>query len=226
MSRSLFARRTAAAVVAGAAVLLGAGAMGALRQDAAPLPKPAVSGGMTLTEALAKRRSVKAYSDRALTPEQIGQLCWAAQGVTQQEKGLRTAPSAMVLYSVHVFVVDSAGVHEYLPKEHALKTLRTENVVAELRGIPANPPSLGGAPAVIVLGLDLAPLAAKAGPRAERYALMEAGHVAQNVLLQATALGLGSIPVGGFDEAKVTALLKLPEGIRPVYLLPVGYARQ
>jgi len=75
---------------------------------------------------------------------------------------------------------------------------------------------------VLVLTATIGPLEARVGPRAERYAFMEAGHVAENVLLQATALGLGSIPVGGFDEAKVNDVLKLPEGTRPIYLLPIG----
>jgi len=198
------------------------GMAGARQEGATALPRPSTSGGMSLTEALAKRRSVRAYAPRALTPSEVGQLCWAASGITEPSKGLRTAPSAMTLYSIHIYVVDARGVHEYLPKEHALKTLHATDVMADLRAIPPNPPTLGGAPAVIVLGVHLAPLEARVGARAERYAMMEAGHVAQNVLLQATALGLGSIPVGGFDEAKVNALLKLPEGVRPVYLLPAG----
>ncbi len=186
------------------------------------LPKPSTRGGMSLDEALAKRRSCRSYAKTPLTAEQVSQLCWAAQGTTEPEKGLRTAPSAMALYSIHVYLVHTKGVHEYVPKEHALKTLRTDNVLEELRAIPPNPANLGGAPVIMVLGMDLAPLEARAGAKAERYACMEAAHIAENVLLEATALGLGSIPVGGFDEARVTELLKLPEGIRPVYLLPLG----
>ncbi len=203
--------------------LLGGLSAAALRQDAAsPLPKPATSGGMSLTEALAKRRSCTAYSNKPLTSDQIGQLCWAAQGITEPTRGFRTAPSAMALYSIRVYVVDSAGVHEYLPKEHALKTLRADDLVAGLQALVAKPAGLGGATTAMILGMNLAPLAERAGPRAEKFAAMEAGHIAENVLLQATALGLGSIPVGGFDEAKVHDLLKLPEGIRPVYILPLG----
>ncbi|NLH98133.1 MAG: SagB/ThcOx family dehydrogenase [Chthonomonadales bacterium] len=195
----------------------------ALRQGgSAPLPKPNTSGGMSLTEALAKRRSCTAYTDKPLSPEQIGQLCWAAQGITEPAKGLRTAPSAMTLYSVHVYIVDSAGVHEYLPKEHALSTLRADDLVAGLQALVGKPANMGGAPSAMVLGVHLAPLAERVGARAEKFAAMEAAHIAQNVLLQATALGLGSIPVGGFDEARVSDLLKLPEGIRPIYILPLG----
>ncbi|MBM3495880.1 MAG: hypothetical protein FJX72_16380, partial [Armatimonadetes bacterium] len=90
--------------VAGAIVLCALGAA-ALRQDAAsPLPKPATSGGMSLTEALAKRRSCSAYTDKPLNSDQIGQLCWAAQGITEPTKGFRTAPSAMTLYSTRVYI--------------------------------------------------------------------------------------------------------------------------
>jgi len=208
-----------------AIALLGGVGAAALRQDAVtPLPRPATSGGMSLTEALAKRRSCSAYSDQPLKLEQVSQLCWAAQGVTDPTRGLRTAPSAMTLYSIHVFIVDGTGVREYIPKEHALRALRSDNLVPDLRALVGKPANMGGAPAAMVLGMDLAPLAQRAGARAEKFAAMEAAHIAQNVLLQATALGLASIPVGGFDEAKVSALLKLPEGIRPVYLLPLGHA--
>ncbi|MBM3494975.1 MAG: SagB/ThcOx family dehydrogenase, partial [Armatimonadetes bacterium] len=104
----------------------------------------------------------------------------------------------------------------------ALKTLQTDDLVAGLQALVGKPAGMGGATTAMVLGMNLAPLAERAGPRAEKFAAMEAGHVAENVLLQATALGLASVPVGGFDEAKVTGLLKLPEGIRPVYILPLG----
>jgi SagB-type dehydrogenase family enzyme len=219
MKRAWTYRLAAAAAV----VILGSLSLAASRQDGlAPLPKPATTGGMSLTEALSKRRSCTAYTDKALTSDQIGQLCWAAQGITEPAKGLRTAPSAMTLYSIHVYIVDSAGVHEYLPKEHSLKTLRTDDLVPGLQALVGKPAGMGGAPTAMILGMNLAPLAERVGARAEKFAAMEAGHIAENVLLQATALGLGSIPVGGFDEAKVSDLLKLPEGIRPVYILPLG----
>jgi SagB-type dehydrogenase family enzyme len=114
-------------------------------------------------------------------------------------------------------------VYAYLPAEHSLRLVQKGAVLDKLRLLPPNPPMLGKAPVVLVLGMNLAPLAERVGARAERYALIETGHVAQNVLLQAVAMGLGSIPVGGFDEEKVSELLKLPEGVRPVYLLPIGY---
>jgi nitroreductase len=77
----------------------------------------------------------------------------------------------------------------------------------------------------LILAIDIEHMKRRCGDKAEQYSLLEAGHVAQNVLLQATALGLASVPVGGLDEKKVAAALKLPAGTRPVYLLPVGYPK-
>ena len=182
------------------------------------------TGGMTLHEALNKRRSQKAFLDRKLTPGQIAQLCWSAQGITEREKGLRTAPSAQTLYSIGVYVVNSDGLFEYLPRPHSLRRVRSGDVLADLRGAASNQPSVGTAPFCLLLAMNLGPLQEKTGPRAERYASMEAGHIAQNVLLEATALGLAGIPVAGFDEEKVAAVVKLAPGLRPLYLLPVGYA--
>jgi SagB-type dehydrogenase family enzyme len=63
----------------------------------------------------------------------------------------------------------------------------------------------------------------KYGDRAKRYVHLEAGHAAQNLLLQAVALGLGGVPIGAFHDDKVQAVLGLPKDQRPLYLIPVGH---
>ncbi len=188
------------------------------------LPKPNTSSGMSLPEALARRRTHRAISDRPLTLEQIGQVCWAAQGVTEPTKGLRTAPSAGALYPVAVYVLKGDGVFEYVPKRHTLRRLKAGDVRSEPKAGPLGKKPVRSAPVCLVLAMDPSRTAKRWPEEAERYALLEAGHIAQNVLLQATALGLVSVPVGGADEGAVAAALKLPKGQRAVYLLPVGYA--
>ena len=186
------------------------------------LPDPKTSGGMPLTETLAKRRSQKTFASKPLSMEQVSQLCWAAQGITDKESGFRTAPSAMALYVIHVFVVDDTGAHEYVPQPHALRGLGVDNALDRLRTAAGQAP-VKSAPLSMVLAMEPARLEAKCGKNAERYALIESGHVAQNVLLQATAMGLVSVPVGGIDESKVAEALHLPKCVRPVYVLPLGY---
>ena len=188
------------------------------------LPKPDTSGGMTLTAALSKRRSHRSFADKPVSVEQISQLCWAAQGITESKRGLRTAPSAMTKFSIGVFLVDDKAVCEYLAKQHALRPLHSGNMLAKLRESSKRSQAMGTAPLCMVLTMEVDRLKPRAGAKAERYCLMESGHVAQNVLLQAAAIGLASVPVGGIDEAKVTAALNLPKHLRPVYVLPLGYA--
>ena len=79
------------------------------------------------------------------------------------------------------------------------------------------------APAVVVLAGVYERTAKKYGARAERYVHMEAGHAAQNLLLQAVSLGLAAVPIGAFDDDEVQRSLNLPKNHRPLYLLPIGH---
>ncbi len=189
------------------------------------LPPPKTEGGMAVAEALAKRRSQREFSERPLGQEQISQLCWAAQGITDMNAGFRTAPSAGALFPATVFVVDRNGVYEYQPVDHSLRQVIAGDPRGDLRAAAHDQPCVDAAPICLVIAMDVSRTAVKYGSRAERYCFIEAGHIAQNVLLQATAEGLGGVPVGAFDDPKVVALLQLPPHLRPVYLLPIGYAK-
>jgi len=193
--------------------------------DAVFLPAPQTNGGMTVAEALARRRSVRDFADRRVPIEALSQLCWAAQGITDCSQGLRTAPSAGALYPLTVFVVTAEGVDEYQPAGHSLRRVRSGDVRDRLRESADSQSWVSAAPLCLVISTDVSRTAAKYGGRAERYCLLEAGHSAQNVLLQATALGLTGVPVGAFDDQQVSATLRLPPNLRPLYLLPLGYPR-
>lgn len=185
------------------------------------LPAPQTRGGMSLTEALATRRSQRTFDGKPLSREQVSQLCWAAQGITDEQQGFRTAPSALKAYAIRVFVIDEKGAWEYLPQMHALKSLAVNDALAGFRNAISS--RLHSAPVYMVLTIEPDRLRERAGEKAERFSLLEAGHVAQNILLQATALGLASVPAGGLDEDKVAEVLEMPDTLKPVYVLPVGH---
>lgn len=187
------------------------------------LPRPQLADHMSVAEALAQRRSQRAFADTSLSPEQVAQLCWAAQGITDTQEDKRTAPSAGALYPLSVLVVDQTGVYSYEPGPHALRQVIAGDLRGALQAAAHDQSCVGAAPLCLILIMDVARTANRYGSRAERYCLLEAGHVAQNVLLQATALGLAAVPVGAFDDHKVATLLHLSAKLRPVYLLPVGY---
>ena len=187
------------------------------------LPLPELREGMPLAEALAHRRSRRDFAAHRPTPGQVAQLCWAAQGITEGEQGLRTAPSAGATYPIALLVVEPAGVSRYDPSGHRLRRLLTGDVRARLQAAAADQPCVVEAPLCLVLAVEPAVVAARYGRRRGwRYALLEAGHAAQNVLLQAAARGLAGVPVGAFEDRQVAHVLGLPPGLHPVYLLPLG----
>lgn len=198
---------------------------GGVGQVLVRLSPPRLVGEMSVEEALARRRSVRSYLDEPLTPEELGQLLWAAQGITA-EWGGRTAPSAGATYPLEVYAVVGKveglppGVYRYLPEGHALVLHKRGDVRADLAREALGQPWVRTAPLVLLIAANYERTTARYGERGIRYVHMEVGHVGQNVYLQAEALGLGTVTVGAFYDAKVKALLEIQE--EPLYLMPVG----
>ena len=190
------------------------------------LPAPKRTSSVSLEEAIQRRRSVREFSDVALTDAQLGQLLWAAQGITQPTMGLRAAPSAGALYPLEAYVVTRTGVHHYEPRTHQLRQTTSTDVRKALFNGALRQEAVRDAPAVFVLAAVYERTAKKYRGRAERYVHMEAGHAAQNLLLQAATLGLVAVPIGAFDDDEVRQVLALPAAHRPLYLLPVGHPAQ
>ena len=190
--------------------------------DVTPLPTPDTAGEMSLEEALAARRSVREFEARPLTEAELGQLLWAAQGTTDG-RGYRTAPSAGALYPLEVYVATADGLFHYEVDRHALAVVRRADLRPALHEAALGQAAVGRAPAVFVIAAVYERTAAKYGAeRSPRYVHLEAGHAAQNLLLQAVALGLGAVSIGAFDDAGVQQALGLPEEEQPLYLIPVG----
>jgi SagB-type dehydrogenase family enzyme len=192
-------------------------------RDEAVIPLPPVQPGSPLTVlgAIGARRSVRAWAARSLEEAELAALCWAAQGLTSPA-GLRAAPSAGGLYPVSLTVADARGVWRYLPARHALERTFAKDRREWLSAAALGQEFVARAPAVLVVSAAPAVLAPQYGLRAERYAVLEAGHVAENVLLAAVALGLAAVPVAAFSDAAVIEAARLAMGQVPMVLVPVG----
>jgi SagB-type dehydrogenase family enzyme len=190
------------------------------------LPAPALEGKVSVEEALATRRSHRQFADEPLTLAQAGQLLWAAQGVTEPKTGLRTAPSARGTYPLELYLVARRvrglvpGVYRYVPAGHSLARVG-DGALADATVVAAEQPAMKQAPALIVY-VSVQERAKKLGDRADRMVAIDVGHAAENVYLQATALGLGTVTAAGFDQARVGKSMKLPAGRRAEIIQPVG----
>jgi SagB-type dehydrogenase family enzyme len=187
-----------------------------------PLPPPRTTGPVSLEESLARRRSVRELGGEPLSHDELGQLLWAAQGTTSPD-GLRSAPSAGALYPLELYVATAEGAYHYLPDSHALEQTAAGDLRPELWRAALSQEPVRQAPAVFVVAGVYERTARKYGSeRAPRYVHLEAGHAAQNLLLEAVAMGLGAVPIGAFDDAAIQLALGLPPEQRPLYVIPVG----
>jgi SagB-type dehydrogenase family enzyme len=122
-------------------------------------------------------------------------------------------------------LVDTRGVWRYQPDGHALVLVRVGDRRRQLAAAALGEEAVAEAPAAIVVTANPAVLGPRYRERAERYCILEGGHVAQNVLLEATALGLASVPIGAFEDSAVLAAVDLGPEHLALYILPVGAPR-
>ncbi|WP_048159794.1 SagB/ThcOx family dehydrogenase [Thermococcus barophilus] len=190
------------------------------------LPEPELKGEMSVEEAIAKRRSIRYYKDRPLTLKQLSQLLWAAQGITEEKKKFRAAPSAGATYPFEIYVVVGyveglkPGVYHYDPFNHSLTLIKEGDYRTELQKAALNQQWVGKAAVDIVLVAFYERTTKYYGERGYRYVYMEAGHIGQNIYLQAVALGLGTVAVGAFHDKEVAKIIGTDGN--PIYIFPVG----
>jgi SagB-type dehydrogenase family enzyme len=199
----------------------------ALATEIDRLPSPAVGGRRSVERALEQRRSVREYARGGVTRAELGQLLWAAQGITG-EGTFRTAPSAGALYPLEVYVAAgevcdlSPAIYRYRPERHCLTLVVAGDQRGELCAAAWGQECVGAGAAVIAIAAVYTRTTAKYGDRGLRYVQMEAGHAAQNVHLQAWALGLGAVVVGAFDDSLVKTVMHMALEETPLSLMPVG----
>ncbi|HUU57775.1 MAG TPA: SagB/ThcOx family dehydrogenase [bacterium] len=197
------------------------------RDDPAPaadfkeLPEPSREGGLPLAEVLAARRSTRTYGSRKLTDAEVGQLLWAGQGITS-DRGYRAAPSAGALYPMTLYYADDVALWRYEPKDHGLTKVVEGDVRGDVAAAALGQAPLKRASGIIIVIAKPSISAAKYRERAERYCMLEAGHIGQNILLTAEALGLGACPMGAFRDEEVLDVVELGDDYLPLYLIPVG----
>jgi SagB-type dehydrogenase family enzyme len=167
------------------------------------LPAPKLKGGAGLWSVVAARRSQAPEVGASITPSEVAQLLWAAQGVTgERPKGshtslpYRTTPSLSGAYPLEAYLIARsvtdtfAGVYHYVVREHQLEQVKIGDVTRDLSSALLGDDTVEIAACAIVLTGVVERVIAAHGERGYRYLYTEAGFAAQNILLAGTALGL------------------------------------
>ncbi len=198
------------------------------------LSTPQITGGTTIWDVMATRRSVRCFQDTPLTEVELSQLLWAAQGITHRTQGyaFRTSPSAGALYPVETYVVIHSvegiepGVYHYAVEDHALEQLKAGDYRIEVARAALDQRMAARANVVFVWTAIFQRSKWKYRQRAYRYYYLDAGHMVQNVALAAVALGLGSCQIAALYDDEANALLGVDgEGESTIYMTVVGRPR-
>ena len=190
-----------------------------MRNSPISLPSPRKESDVSLEQAIQARRSVRSYLDRPIDEQTLSQILWAAQGL-REENGYRNVPSAGALYPLELFTVSEDGI------SHSLVCVQEGDYRPALAHAALDQEFIHQASVTIVITAVPERTAVRYGDeRAPRYIDIEVGHAAQNLMLQAAALNLGSVAVGAFHDDEVASILKLTKGMVPLYLVPVGYSQ-
>lgn len=197
------------------------------------LPPPTRNGAVSVEQAIGQRRTIRAFSPQPLRMDQLSQLLWAAQGVTVSGGLKRAAPSAGALYPMGVYAVtgpDSAagmegGVYRFEPRDHALSPVNQRDTRDAVARACLSQMWMATAPLYLVITAEYGRITGKYGNRGIRYAMIEAGHIAQNIFLQTEALGLKAGIVGAYLDEKLIEIMNLPRIHEPLLIMPIGYPR-
>jgi SagB-type dehydrogenase family enzyme len=187
------------------------------------LPEPSFEGNISIEEALKLRASVRNFSSRNLTREQLAQILWAAQGINRPGTRFRTSPSAGATYPLETYAVTPEGIFRYIAAEHSMISIREGDHRRELAGAALGQSSVSDAPLSVIFTAEYRRTTNRYGNRGIMYVHMEAGHAAQNVHLQGVAMGLGSVAIGAFEPEKVANIIRTEEDEIAIYIIPVGY---
>jgi SagB-type dehydrogenase family enzyme len=204
-----------------------------LTDRAIKLPKPKTAGSVSVEEAINSRRTRRTFDNKPFTLDNLSQVLWAAQGITDERWKHRAAPSAGALFPIDVFIIVrkggveklDAGIYRYIPDGHYLQTKAEGDFNAELRKVGYSQTFFAESPVCLILTAKPVRTTWKYGERGNRYIHFEAGHIAENIQLIGESLGFSVGLVGAFKDDGVASLLKLKKGEIPVYIIPVGYRK-
>ena len=207
---------------------LALGAMGKLRPKPAQgdavqriaLPAPEKTGGMPLMEAIAARHSAREFSPKELPLPMLSNLLWAADGINRRDGG-RTAPSAINVQEIDVYVALPSGAYLYDPAAHALTLVAG----SDLRRITGYQDFVDDAALDLVYVADHGRMKLVPAASRESYASVAAGAITENVHLFAAGNGLSTVIRAWIDRDAIANALGLAHDQRVLLSQTVGFPK-
>ena len=210
-----------AVLSAGMAIFIFTAAVYAEDIEPIRLPAPQTEGGMPLMQALKERRSLREFSAKELPLQVMSDMLWAACGINRPGAGGRTAPTAMNMQEIDVYVVKAEGVYIYDAKANILKPV----LAGDIRAITGKQSFVKDAPVNLIFVADLSKMVGMDAVSMEFYAATDTGYVSENVYLFCASAGLATVVRGWVDKPALEKAMKLGRGQKVILAQTVGYPK-
>ncbi len=185
------------------------------------LPVPQTEGGKPLMQALKERKTSREFSPKELPLQVISDLLWAANGINRQASGHRTAPSAMNMQEIDIYIAKADGLYLFDAKENSLIPVLAEDI----RAATGSQSFVKDAPVNLIFVADLAKMSRASAEAIDSFAAADTGFISQNVYLYCASAGLATVVRGWFDKPALAKAMKLRIDQRIIFAQTVGYPK-
>jgi len=186
------------------------------------LNTPGKTGGLTVMEAFSNRKTVREFSNKKLSTQDLSDLVWAAAGINRPDAGLRTAPSWRNYQDIDLYVCFPEGMYVYNAKEHVLEPWAKGEFYPLLATIQ---PFVNDAPVILLLVTDFAKMKDDNEEQRMMIAGLDAGIISQNISIFCAGKNMVTVPRGFMDKEELKKVLKLKETQHIMLNHPVGYPK-
>jgi SagB-type dehydrogenase family enzyme len=186
------------------------------------LPKPQITKGKPLMQALADRSSARSFSAEKLSYQELSNLLWAAFGINRSDTGKRTAPSAVNWQETDIYVATADGLYLYDAKNNMLKQVLSQDI----RSLTGRQDFVREVPVNLVYVADFSKMVNASKEEKDLYSAADTGFIAENVYLYCASEGLGTVVRGSIDRQALAKAMKLRTEQRIILAQSVGYAKR
>ena len=195
----------------------------AYSQEAKPIKllAPRAEGGKSLVQALKERKTLREFSPRELPLQVLSEMLWAACGINRPDSGGRTAPSAMNMQEIDIYVATKDGLYLFDAKENMLQPILAEDI----RGLTGKQAFVKEAPVNLIYVANLSKMSKLSPEDANFYAATDTGFISENVYLYCASEGLATVVRGWVDKPALAKAMKLGSDKIIVLAQTVGYPK-
>lgn len=186
------------------------------------LPPPQTTGGKALMQALKDRKTSREFSSKELPLQIISDMLWAANGINRPDSAHTTAPSAMNMQEIDIYVAAAGGLYLYDAKNNMLAPVLTEDI----RTLTGRQGFVKDAPVNLIYTADLSKMGKLAASEADFYSATDTGFISENVYLYCASAGLATVVRGMIDRAELAKAMKLRADQKIILAQTVGYPQR